>query len=442
MEGRGRVRVPGRFAFAGRTGTTSAGGGVFRALRVRDFRLFVLGQIVSVAGTWMMVVAQDWLVLGLTAGSASALGTVTALQFAPLLLFTLYGGRLADRYDKRALLTVVNVLSSVVSLALAVLVLSGEVRLWHVYVFASVLGVVNSVEVPTRMAFVGELVGSDLLPNASALSAAYFNVARVVGPALAGLFISAAGVGWVMLVNAASYTATVVALRLMRGGSARAPRRGDRVRVWDGLKAAGRFDLAVPLVLVAVVGLFGLNFQLTLPLLAAQVHHADASTFGVVTAVFAAGSLVAALMTTMRRGRPSAGLVAGAAIGFGVLETAVGVVSSYGPSMVLLFLTGGAAIYFAQAANHRVQLGVPPELRGRVLALYTLILQGSTPLGALLVGSLAERWGVRWGFAAGGLVSLVAGLTAVAAGRRGRTGAVPADSVAREREASEERARS
>ncbi|MFF6896582.1 MFS transporter [Streptomyces hydrogenans] len=420
---------------------SAAVGGVFRSLRVRDFRLFVLGQIVSVAGTWMMVVAQDWLVLGLTGGSASALGTVTALQFAPVLLLTLYGGRLADRYDKRALLTAANVLSCGLALALAVLVVTGGVRLWHVYVFACALGVVNSFEVPARMAFVGELVGSDLLPNASALSAAYFNVARVVGPALSGLLISAAGVGWVMLLNAASYAATVVALRLMRGRTGPEHERGDRVRIRDGLRAAGRFDLVVPLTLVAVIGLFGLNFQLTLPLLATQVHHAGASTFGVVTAVFAAGSLVAALATTVRSGRPSARLVAGGAVAFGVLETAVGVASSYPLSLVLLFLTGGATIFFVQAANHRVQLGVPPELRGRVLALYTLILQGSTPLGALLVGALADHWGVRWGFVIGGLVSLAAGVGAAVAGRR--AGAVPVDDgpLERDREPSGERAR-
>ncbi|MGW4999711.1 MFS transporter [Streptomyces hydrogenans] len=422
---------------------SAAVGGVFRSLRVRDFRLFVLGQIVSVAGTWMMVVAQDWLVLGLTGGSASALGTVTALQFAPVLLLTLYGGRLADRYDKRALLTVANVLSCGLALVLAVLVVTGGVRLWHVYGFACALGVVNSFEVPARMAFVGELVGSDLLPNASALSAAYFNVARVVGPALSGLLISATGVGWVMLLNAASYAATVVALRLMRGRTGPERKRGDRVRVSDGLRAAGRFDLVVPLTLVAVIGLFGLNFQLTLPLLATQVHHAGASTFGVVTAVFAAGSLVTALATTVRSGRPSARLVAGGAVAFGVLETAVGLASSYPLSLVLLFLTGGATIFFVQAANHRVQLGVPPDLRGRVLALYTLILQGSTPLGALLVGVLADHWGVRWAFVIGGLVSLAAGVGAAVAGRRAETGTVPVDDGPRERdrEPSGERAR-
>ena len=237
--------------------------GPFRALRVRNFRLFALGQVVSVAGTWMMVVAQDWLVLGMTDDSASALATVTALQFTPLLLFTLYGGRLADRHDKRALLTLTNLASGALALLLALLVMAGSAGLWHVYVFAFALGVVNSVEVPTRMAFVGELVGPELLPNASSLSAAYFNVARVVGPALAGLLITAVGIGWVMSVNAASYAATVVALRLMRPAELRrGPGGRDRARVVDGLRyALGRPDLVVSMSLIAAVGLFGLNFQ-------------------------------------------------------------------------------------------------------------------------------------------------------------------------------------
>jgi MFS family permease len=165
----------------------------FRSLSVRNFRLFAAGQVVSVAGTWMMVVAQDWLVLGLTGDSSMALGTVTALQFTPVLLLTLYGGRLADRHDKRLLLTIANLVSGALALLLTLLVFAGGVQLWHLYGFALGLGIVNAVEVPTRMAFVSELVGSDLLPNASALSAAYFNIARVVGPALAGLLITGFG---------------------------------------------------------------------------------------------------------------------------------------------------------------------------------------------------------------------------------------------------------
>ncbi|MFD5449445.1 MULTISPECIES: MFS transporter [unclassified Streptomyces] len=400
---------------------SSGASGPFRALRVRNFRLFALGQVVSVAGTWMMVVAQDWLVLDLTDDSASALATVTALQFTPLLLLTLHGGRLADRHDKRTLLTLTNLVSGALALPLGLLVLSGEARLWHVHVFACGLGVVNALEVPTRMAFVGELVGPGLLPNASALSAAYFNVARVAGPALSGLLITAVGIGWVMLLNAASYLTTIAALRLIRPAELRREARGgDPARIVDGLRHVRRRpDLLVPMALLAAVALFGLNFPLTLPLLAKSVYHADASSFGLLTTVFAAGSLTGAMVATGRRARPSARLVAGSAVVFGVLETGVGRASSYPVAVVVLFLTGGASLYFVQAANHRIQLGSAPEFRGRVLALYTLVLQGSTPLGALLLGRIMEHGGARAGFLAGGLVTLAAGAVALAVGGRG-----------------------
>lgn len=280
----------------------------FGSLSVRNFRLFATGQVVSAAGTWMMVVVQDWLVLGLTGNSGPALGAVTAFQFTPVLLLTLHGGRLADRHDKRLLLTVANLVAGVLALALSLLVFAHEVRLWHVYGLALGLGVVNAVEVPTRLAFVSEMVGADLLPNASALSAAYFSTARVVGPALAGLLLSAVGTGWVMLLNALSYLATVSTLRMIRPAELRrGPRPVSRPRVRDGLRyVLGRRDLVLPLALVAVVGLFGMNFQLTLPLLAKTVFHADAASFGLLSSTFAAGSLVAALATTGRRRRPRA----------------------------------------------------------------------------------------------------------------------------------------
>ncbi|MER6394394.1 MFS transporter [Streptomyces sp. NPDC001523] len=391
----------------------------FRSLAVRNFRLFAAGQVVSVAGTWMMVVSQDWLVLDLTGDSATALGTLTALQFTPMLLLTLYGGRLADRHDKRLLLTLANLASGALALALAVLVLAGDVRLWHLYLFAIGLGTVNSFEVPARMAFVAELVGPDLLPNASALSAAYFNTARVVGPALAGLLISAVGTGPVMLLNAVSYLATVAALRLMRPAELlRAEPSGRGSGVTDGLRyVRARPDLLVPLALLAVVGLFGFNFQLTLPLLAKTVFHADATAFGLLTTAFAAGSLLAAFATTARSGRPAARTVTGSALAFGVSETAAGWAPDYVSAAVLLALTGFATIYFAQAANHRIQLGSDPRYRGRVMALYTLILQGLTPLGALLVGWLTSRYGARSGLWVGGSVSLLAALAALPATR-------------------------
>lgn len=398
--------------------------GPFRSLAVRNFRLFTAGQVVSVAGTWMMIVAQDWLVLALTDDSAGALGMVTALQFAPLLLLTLFGGRLADRHDKRLLLTVANALSGVLALLLAALVLGGEVRLWHIGLFALALGVVNAVEVPARVSFVSEMVGAELLPNASALSAAYFSTARVVGPALAGVMIAALGTGWVMLLNAVSYLATVVALRMMRPQELHRGVPESRARIVDGLRhVLVRPDLVLPLALLAVVGLCGLNFQLTLPLLAKTVFGADAGAFGLLTTAFAAGSLAAALATTARRDRPSGRTVVVSALLFGALETVAGWSPGFVAAMVLLALTGFASIYFVQAANHRIQLGSDPRYRGRVMALYTLIVQGSTPLGALGTGWLAERFGARSGLVVGGLVSLAAAIAALLVERATARGA-------------------
>ncbi len=254
----------------------------------------------------MMVVAQDWLVLDLSGDSVTALATVTALQFTPMLLLTLYGGRVADRYDKRALLTWTNVVSGLLALPLGLLVAGDSARLWHVYAFAFALGVAGAVEMPTRLSFIAELVGPDLVPNASALSGAYFNVARVLGPPLAGLLIEAVGPGTVMLVNAASYAATVAGLRAMRPGELHhRPRRGTRRPGHRGPgPRAVPADLVMTLALLAAVSLFGLNLPLALPLMARTVFRTDATAFGLLTAALAAGSLLAAFTGTLRRGRP------------------------------------------------------------------------------------------------------------------------------------------
>lgn len=235
--------------------------GVLRSLRVYNFRLFAAGQVLSVTGTWMMFTAQDWLVLSLSGDSGTALGLVTALQFTPMLLLTLYGGRLADRHDKRLLLTGANLVAGLLALTLALLVFAGWVRLWQVCAFALAIGLVNAIETPTRMAFVSELVGPALLPNASALSAAYFNIARVVGPAAAGPLIAAFGTGPAMAINAGSYLATVAGLRLMRPAEIhRHARPAVAPRIVDGLRyVLGRADLVVVLGLVAAVGLFGMH---------------------------------------------------------------------------------------------------------------------------------------------------------------------------------------
>ncbi|MFE9635193.1 MFS transporter [Streptomyces sp. NPDC006463] len=396
---------------------------MFQSLSVRNFRLFATGQLLSVMCTWMMFVAQDWLVLSLSGDSATALGLVTAVQFTPTLLLTLYGGRLADRYDKRRLLILANLAAGLLALLLALVVLAGRASLPVILVFAGSLGAVSAVESPTRMSFVSELVGSELLPNASALSAAYFNTARILGPALAGLLISGSdSTGPVMLLNALSYLATVASLTMMRTKELqRTETAPGGARIADALRyIRGRPDLVMPLGLVAAVGMFGFNFALTLPLLAKTVFHSGSASFGLLTTAMAAGSLLGAFAGTARRGRPGPGLVIGAALAFGVLETASGLAPSYALAIPLLAATGFATISFAQAANHRIQLGSDPRYRGRVLALYTVILQGSTPLGALLVGWLCEHYGARSGLYTGGLVTVAAALTALYAHRRTR----------------------
>ncbi|WP_285735200.1 MFS transporter [Nocardiopsis sp. ATB16-24] len=381
---------------------------MFRSMRVRNYRLFATGQVVSVSGTWMMVVVQDWLVLDLSGNSAIALATVTSLQFTPILLLTLLGGRLADRLDKRTLLTVSNAASTGLALILAILVLTGIVRLGHVYVFASCLGLVSAVEVPTRMSFVQEMVGPQLLPNASALSAAYFNTARVAGPALGGLLLASVGPGPVVLLNAASFLATVAVLRMMRSDELhRTALSPGRARIVDGLRyVASRPDLVLPLSLVAAIGLFGMNFELTLPLLAKTVFETSPAAFGLLTTAMAAGSLLGALVTTTRSGRPAQGVVVGSAVAFGATATLVGWAPTFTAAMGTLFLTGFTSLYFSQAANHRVQLGSDPTLRGRVMALHTVVFLGTTPLGALIIGGISDAYSVRAGLYTGGLVSL------------------------------------
>ncbi|MFF3863581.1 MFS transporter [Streptomyces sp. NPDC002209] len=355
-------------------GTSSA----FPSLTVRSFRLFTVGQAVSAIGTWMMIVAQDWLVLSLSSDSVTALGTVTALQFTPILLLTLYGGLMADRYDKRRLLVAANVAAGGLALLLAVLVLAGEVRLWHINLLALAVGCINAVETPARMAFVSEMVGPELLPSASAITATYSNIAQIVGPAGAGLLISAVGTGPVMVMNAVTFFGTVITLCLMRPAELHEPPVQEKpaagAGVRDGLRyTAGRRDLVPVIGLVAAVSLFGMF-----------------------TTAMAVGSLLAALATAGRRVRPSARMVVVAALGFGAVEAAAGWAPTAVTAVALLALTGFATLYFAQATYQHIQLGTDPQYRGRVMALYILIQQGSTPLGALLIfAALVTRLALR-----------------------------------------------
>jgi MFS family permease len=389
----------------------------FQSLQIRNYRLFATGQLISLIFGWVQITAQDWLVLELSHGSASALGLVTALQFTPMLLFTLYAGKLADRFDKRYLLIMANALWLVLAALMGGLVVSGAVRLWQVYVFAAVWGMVTAVETPVRQSFVAELVGRPLLPNAMSLNAATFNTARIIGPALAGVTIAVLGTGTAFVVNAVSYVFPLVALGRMRSGELH--REAGRVaaadaRVVDGLRYVWRrHDLLLPLVLMFVVGMLGFNYQLTLPVLAKNVFHTGAATFGLLVTALAAGALMGALAGTRRRARPSAWLVLGAALAFGVLGTLAGLMPTYALTALVLVPTGFAQIFLAQAANQRIQLGTGAEMRGRVMALYVLAFLGTNPIGAPVVGWFAQVFGPRASIWAGGAVSLVAAVAAL-----------------------------
>jgi MFS family permease len=389
----------------------------FRSLHVRNYRLFAAGQVISLSGTWAQRVAQDWLVLLIAPNPGVALGITTALQFLPTLLFGLYGGVLADRYDKRKLLIGAQAAMGVLALLLGVLDLTGAVELWHVYALAFALGLASVVDTPARQSFVSELVGPDDLPNAVSLNSATFNSARIVGPALAGLAITGIGTGWVFVANAVSYVAVLAGLTRIRTQelwpSSRQARAKGQLR--EGLRyVRERPQLYTPLVLVFMVGTFGLNFQITLALIAKQVFHTSAGSFGLLTSCLAVGSLLGALLSARRKGPPRSRTMLTAALAFGVLEVVVGLAPSFTAMALLLVPTGIAVLMFTTTANALVQLGAAPEVRGRVMALYVLVFLGGTPVGAPLIGMVAASLGPRASLLIGGTVCALSALAAAA----------------------------
>ncbi|GAA1590705.1 MFS transporter [Actinoplanes couchii] len=391
-------------------------GTTFRSLGVPNYRLFTIGQLVKLLGVWMMFTAQDWLVLELSDNSPGALGVVTALQFVPVMVLTLWSGRLADRYDKRKLLIAANAAFAFFAIVFAILVASGVVELWHVFVSALFLGIANAVETPVRQSFVSELVELHLLPNALALSAATFNVARIAGPALAGVLLALLSTPGVFLISTVLAIAPVFTyLRMRPADLYRTERkRGGDTRVIDGLRYVGkRHDLMLPIGMMFVIGMIGFNFPVTLAALAKIEFNAGASTFGLLTTALAIGSLGGALAGSRRSARPSAYLIIGAALLFGVFEIAVGFAPNFVTAALLLVPTGFFSIYLAQGCNHRVQMGVDPEYRGRVMALYVLVFLGTTPIGASLSGWWGEHFGVPSSIWAAGMVSFAAAVGAL-----------------------------
>lgn len=382
----------------------------FASLRVPNYRLYASGQIVSLAGTWMQRVAQDWLVLDLSGGSATALGFTAALQFTPTLVLSLWGGVLADRIDKRRALMALQAAMGLCALVLGVAVVTGVVELWHVYLLSLLLGCFSALDVPVRQAFVPELVGTAQLGNAVALNSLTFNLARIVGPSVAGVLIAVTGTGWVFLINAASFAAVITGLALMDPSRLHrtepVPRAPGQLR--EGLRyVRGRPELMAVLALVFLVSTFGINFYMTLALLARNVFGLGADAYGLLTTLLAVGSVAGAVFAARRTQRPRMRLVTGSALVFGVLVVLAGLMPTYLLTGVVMVPLGLAALTFTTAANSTVQLSVEPAMRGRVMGLYILLFLGGTPVGAPLLGLLAEQHGGRAPLVLGGAVTVV-----------------------------------
>jgi MFS family permease len=403
----------------------AVGARTFRSLHIRNYRLFFFGQLVSVTGTWMQTVAQSWLVLSLT-GSGVDLGITVALQFLPMLLFGLWGGLLADRSDKRKLLIATQVAGGLLGLILFGLVATDTVELWMVYVLAFLLGVVTMIDMPTRQSFVIEMVGPDEVPNAVGLNSAMFNTGRILGPAAAGISISTLGIAPSFLANAISYLAVIAALLAMRTDELfrRAPAERRRGEVRAGLRYVWSDPtLRSTLFLVAVLGMFGFNFIVVLPLLARFTFDGGAGLYSVFTALMSLGSLIGALFAASRT-KPTRRRLIGSGMAFGVLLLATAAAPTAALTGVLLVAVGMAVMLFLATANTTLQLNSDPAMRGRVMALYGLLFLGSTPLGGPLLGWISEAWGPRVGLAIGGALSLAAALAAATRVRvRRRSGA-------------------
>lgn len=384
----------------------------FTSLEVRNYRLWAAGALVSNIGTWMGRVGQDWLVLTvLTAGSATALGVVTGLQFLPFLLLAPWAGLIADRFPKRRTLLLTQSMLAVSSLLLGVLAVTGVARLWHVYVIALLQGVTTAIDNPARQAFVSEMVPDDKLANAVSLNSASFNLGRLIGPGAAGLVIAWWGTGEALLLNTVTFVFVIAALfRLRRSELRPAPLARGRGGIRDGFRyVRRRRDLQLVMLLVFVLGTFGMNFQITMALMATKVFGQGAGEFGLLGSIMAVGSLTAALLSARRR-RPRLRVLLLALVGFTVAAALAAAAPTYWLFAAALVPVGLTALTALTTANAMVQTRVAPEMRGRVMALYMAIFMGGTPAGAPLIGWISEAFGPRWTI---GIGAVAVGVTLV-----------------------------
>src|SRR6202044_3766489 len=362
------------------------------------------GALVSNVGTWMQRTAQDWLVLAeLTHKSATALGIVMALQFGPLALMLPFSGFAADHFDRRKLLIATQAMMGLLALGLGILTISGTVRLWHVYLFAFLLGSVSAFDSTARQTFVSELVGEEDLSNAVALNSTSFNAARMIGPAIAGVLIAAVGSGWLFVINSASFVAVLCSLfflrvnQLHRGVAANRGRGG----LADGFSYVWRRPaIKAILVMLFLIGTFGINFPIFISTMAVGVFHAGAGQFGLLTSMMAIGSVAGALLSA-RRQKPGMRVIVAAAAIFGFGFCIAAAMPSYGLFGCALVIIGLSAQTFTTTANSTIQLSTDPDMRGRVIALFLAIAVGATPIGAPLVGWVADTFGPGWALCVG-----------------------------------------
>jgi len=400
-------------------------------LAVPNYRRYFGGQIVSLSGNWMQIVAEMWLVLTLT-GSGFAVGVTSALQFLPLLLLGAWGGLVADRFPKRSVLMVTQTLMALPALTLAAVTLAGAVQAWMVYALVFARGMVNAVDNPTRQSFAIEMVGSERVVNAVSLNSALIHSARIIGPAGAGVVIATLGVGTCFLVNAASFAAMLVALRGMDPGALDTAAPADRRQagaVRAALAYVGRTPaLAIPLGMMAVVGTFGYNFQVILPLLARFSFDGDASTYTALAVAMGVGSVLGALAAGTR-GRVGPRLLIGAAFGFGSVALIAAATPTLPLEIAVLVPLGAASVTFAAGINSSLQLVAEPAMRGRVMALYSMVFLGSAPVGGPIAGWLSESIDPRAALVLAGAAGVAAAIGARVAFAR-----TPAAAVASEGE--------
>lgn len=386
---------------------------MFKALSERNYRVYLTGSIVSNVGTWMQRVAQDWLVLEVSGGSGVAVGITTALQFLPTLLLPGITGLAADRFDKRTLLRISQAWMATWALILGLLAVTGVVQTWHVYLIAALFGIGSAFDVPARQSFVSEVVGGKNLANAISLNSASFNAARLIGPGLAGLVIHQFGSGWAILSNAISYLAFIVALSVIdahRLYLGKRVKRGKR-QIREAMSyIRHRPDIVLVLCVLFFVGTFGLNFQMTSALMTTQIFHLGPQQYGVLGTIMALGSLTGALVGARRNHPPRLRFMIICSVAFGALLAVSGLMPTYLTYAITLPVVGLASMLCMNAANTIVQMSIDPQLRGRVMAVYFLVMQGGTPLGAPLLGWIAQDLGARSAVIFGGGMVVIGAL--------------------------------